>query len=163
MIAVREIPVLTEDDKIRFWEKVKKDQDCWVWLGSKTPNGYGQFSIKRKLFLAHRISFVLDGGVFTHGPLVCHGPCNNRSCVNPDHLTSGSSVSNSRDCTFRDKTAIYALGEKHPSSKLTEKQVVEIRLKYISGTISFYRLADQYKVHHSTIARIVNRESWTHI
>ena len=29
----------------RFWEKVKKTDGCWTWMGAKDRKGYGKFSI----------------------------------------------------------------------------------------------------------------------
>ena len=54
-------------------------------------------------------------------------------------------------------------GEKHYFSKLTEKEILEIRAKYIPRKYSTIKLAKEYLVHHSTILKIVKREVWTHV
>lgn len=51
-------------------------------------------------------------------------------------------------------------GEKHPTSKLTWKQVREIREKYIPYECSFRKLAEQYKVSTSTIQGVVKNKTW---
>lgn len=65
----------------RFWSKVDRSEDCWVWTASVLPNGYGQFDHG----LAHRVSLSLIGTQIPDGYHVDH-LCRNRRCVNPDHL-----------------------------------------------------------------------------
>lgn len=54
-----------------------------------------------------------------------------------------------------------ALGEKMGMSKLTEKQVIEIRKKYPDQNGP--ELAKEYGVGHAMIYAIIKRKNWTHI
>ncbi len=54
-------------------------------------------------------------------------------------------------------------GEGSPSSKLTEKKVIEIRRRYKEEDIFQYCLAEEYNISKAQMHRIVNRISWTHI
>lgn len=58
---------------------------------------------------------------------------------------------------------IWQTGEKHPLSKLTEKQVLEIRSKYPKGNITLRELAEKHGVSTATISSVLQRHSWTHI
>lgn len=58
---------------------------------------------------------------------------------------------------------IGPLGELHQNSKVTEKEVLEIRSKYIYGEYGYMRLGKEYGVSHSTIKDIVLNRRWTHI
>lgn len=74
----------------RFWSKVDRrgPDDCWEWMASKSPKGYGYFSvwsIKRSPLPAHRVSFMIANGSIDDGMFIDH-TCRNRSCVNPGHL-----------------------------------------------------------------------------
>lgn len=54
------------------------------------------------------------------------------------------------------------VGEKHPRSKLTEKDVLEIRVAVEGGT-SRLELACKYGVGKTAIDKIVTRKTWSHI
>lgn len=69
----------------RFWAKVDKQQDCWIWAGSKMKDGYGHLGVERKMVLAHRFSYELSCGPVPDG-MHLHHVCENQSCVRPDHL-----------------------------------------------------------------------------
>src|SRR3990167_8971461 len=80
-----------------FWCKVEKrgENDCWEWQGGTQSKGYGSFSINCKTYNAHRISFTIHNG-YMPTLNVLH-TCDNRRCVNPNHLWEGTQLDNVRD------------------------------------------------------------------
>lgn len=71
----------------RFWGKVNKTETCWLWTGYISPQGYGIIPRKNKPHIqAHRFSYELANGELLNGKRIFH-TCENRHCVNPDHLT----------------------------------------------------------------------------
>lgn len=69
----------------RFWAKVEKTEDCWIWRGKKGLTGYGSIVVNGKLVYAHRLVFVLFGKALPDD-MECDHLCHNTSCVRPDHL-----------------------------------------------------------------------------
>lgn len=75
----------TQSPADRFWAKVDKTDDCWLWTAS-TNNGYGSISLgARKRVQAHRFAYELLVGPIPDGLELDH-LCRVRHCVNPAHL-----------------------------------------------------------------------------
>lgn len=70
----------------RFWERVDKSGECFLWTGSGAGNGYGQCTIgHKKQGYAHRFAYELTYGPIPAGMEIDH-LCHNRRCANPEHL-----------------------------------------------------------------------------
>ena len=80
----------------RFWERVRKTEGCWEWLGVRRE-GYGISKIQirgRQIpFFAHRVAYELTKGPIPEGMTLDH-LCRNRGCVNPAHLEPVTAVEN---------------------------------------------------------------------
>lgn len=84
----------------RFWSKVQKTDDCWLWRATRFPKGYGQIKIKGRRRLAHRVAWELTNGPIPDGLQVCHH-CDNPPCVRPDHLFLGTQSDNIQDAVSK--------------------------------------------------------------
>ena len=148
----------------RFYSKFSKNQDsgCWEWTACKTKNGYGKFALNKSWVLAHRwiYEFLLQDKIHSD-KLILH-KCDNRKCVNPDHLYLGSHLNNAQDRVERKRSKHY-VGENHGRSKLTENQVLEIRRLSNEKSLSSWRLGKMFMVNPKSIQDIVNRNNWKHI
>lgn len=146
----------------RFWEKVQiaGPDECWEWKGGKDREGYGRFSYFGKNQVAHRIAWILTGGEVSEGLCVLH-KCDNPSCVNPDHLWIGNQLENIKDRTKKGRDA-DCRGEKNPSAKLAEEDVLEIRRRLVCGEIQ-NQIAKIFGVAASTITDIKTKRTWAHI
>jgi hypothetical protein len=143
----------------RFWKYVQKGKpnECWLWIGCvfKKRRGYGQF-FSGKHSRAHRFSYELHYGKIPDGLMVLHH-CDNPPCVNPRHLFCGTAKENTEDMI---KKGRMSKGEKHPISKLTEKQVVEIRKIGLSGKLTQGEIGKKFGVSNITISDIMRNKKW---
>src|SRR5437667_12751915 len=75
------------------------ENNCWLWIGSKTKDGYGEFEIDNKKYRAHRVArYIYCGFNLNSYSNINHiRECNNRLCVNPDHTYEGNDNQNNRD------------------------------------------------------------------
>ncbi len=88
----------------RFWAKVQKTADCWLWTGA-LRNGYGRFGSPPFRY-AHRVSWeIAHSETLDSSVKVCHH-CDNPRCVRPDHLFIGSQADNVRDRASKGRTAV---------------------------------------------------------
>ena len=154
-------PIILDGKAIeRFFSKIEKksSEECWCWTGLKNTKGYGQITINSKKYIAHRVSWVLYNGAIPEGLLVCH-TCDNRLCLNPMHLFLGTNKDNMRDMVEKGRSGA---GEKHGNHKLTEKEVIEIREKYIPYKYTQSKLAKEYCVTQAAIYYILKYINWPH-
>lgn len=148
----------------RFWKKVKKGKinDCWEWVGSKYPSGYGSIRYKKKVEGAHRVSWELKNGPITNGLWVLH-KCDNRPCVNPNHLFLGTCRDNVDDMVKKGRNHIpYMRGEKNGMSKLTAEKVLRIRELFLLGATR-REITEQYDLTYEHICSIIRGDKWSHI
>ena len=131
-------------------------RDCIEWEGSMSL-GYGRVWKNGKYHKAHRVAWEKANGPIPEGMCVCHR-CNNKACVNPDHLYLATSRQNTIDA-YRDGLIKSRTGEDHQNSKLTEADVLEIR----ATNISCGKGAIKYGVDRMTISNVKNRKVWRRI
>ena len=172
----RPIPELTPERLEKFWQRVCKTDNCWLWLGQKSKKGYGAFYIIRTssakegnkfLRLAHRVAYKINAGTDPGLLCVLHH-CDNPACVNPEHLFLGTKGDNNRDRHEKGRTKLnpqgnHAVGAANGKVKLTEQQVRKIRNEYSGKYGEIAELARAHGVHHSTVWAILKGKWWTHI
>ena len=148
-----------------FWGNVKRisDDKCWEWKASLGTSGYGSFHTKDSGYGAHRYSWFIHFGKIPDGLCVLHR-CDNRKCVNPNHLFIGTKGDNNRDTAAKGRWQGGAPGgERNGNAKLSDRIVVSIRNMYKTGRFSQRKLARLFKTSKSNIDKIVNLGSWNHL
>ena len=143
---------LSDKDKERFWAKVDKTGECWLWAARCKRFGHGEFWFNGQMRNAHRVSWFIAGNTIPVGHLIRH-KCRAANCVNPAHLETGTPAQNSADM-IRDGTSTR--GTKHPSCKLTQAQVLEI----FASEKSQGDLAKEYEISRRNIRDIKSGRTW---
>jgi len=109
----------------RFWSKVDKSGDCWIWKGSMQRSGYGHIHVSEKpkrFASAHRVAWELCGRVIPPGMVLDH-LCRTPACVNPDHLEPVTQRENAlrgvapNVLTFRKRMETGICANGHPASR----------------------------------------------
>lgn len=104
---------MTDAEYGRFMIRVNKlDSGCWEWTGYREKAGYGEFNFAGKRMRTHRISFRhFRGEIPLDKPHLDH-TCENKSCVNPDHLDPVTPGENTRRYVMRKYKGMCGRG--HP-------------------------------------------------
>jgi len=133
---------------------------CWNWLMYVDQDGYAELTYKGEKIKGHRLAYEFKNGDIPKGKQINHR-CNNRKCVNPNHVYAGSHKDNMHDRMIAGTLS----GEKHGMAKLNEEQV-----KYILKVFKPYdkifngiALAKQFNVDSSLIYCIIKRKIWKNV
>ena len=150
-------PLLVEKKINEIFDKkyVEDKNGCWRWTGLKCKGGYGKIGNDDK---SHRFSYRRFIGQIPEGMCVCH-TCDNRDCVNPDHLWLGTTQDNTKDKIDKGR---QIRGEKIGSSKLKDEDVINIRKMRISGK-SQKEISEKFKISRITVMLICQNKSWSHL
>ena len=156
---------VVEDDRWKLaWGRMQSrilpsSDGCHIWTGGGlSHNGYGRFALNTKRHMpqervpVHRIAYVINKGNIPEGYQVCH-KCDNKLCVNPEHLFLGTPQENIKDKVNKGR---QAKGEKIHSSKLTEKDVIFIR----KSNLDKWVLAAKFNVTERTIRDVKAERTW---
>jgi len=162
----------------RFWAKVDKTGDCWIWTAAaaKRRNAtYGHIwdSTIRKVDRAHRVSWRLAYGPIPPGMQVLHR-CDTPLCVRPDHLFLGTQIDNIADMDRKGRRR-NLFGDDHPARRpgarigerngralLSATDIPAIRTLYAHGLLC-REIAAFYGVKYATIYGVISRKNWSHI
>lgn len=146
-----------ESVESRFWGKVHKTPECWLWTGGHFADGYGAIRHNNKPTGTHRLSWEMHNGPIPNGLCVLHH-CDNPPCVRPDHLFLGTKKDNAVDMGQKGRNYFPEdFGARN--RKLDETKIRSIRASCDSPAA----LAQEHGVSRRTISKVLNRETWSHV
>lgn len=139
---------------------IDPDTGCWVWALSRFASGYGNTFFRGKSMQAHRAYWMKFRGDIPDGLHVLHR-CDNRACVNPEHLFIGTQTDNMADMRAKGRDR-YVQGVAHPAARLSECDVREIRKRRAAGEL-LASIAAAFGITKSHTGEICSRKSWAHL
>lgn len=143
----------------------------WEFVGALLPNGYGKAGREGRTWLAHRLAWAVWRGGIPEGACVLHR-CDNRKCVNADHLFLGDRFDNMQDMISKDRANFVGFqspnfrrpaprkGSLNGRAKLTESQV---RLILSQEGRRHCDVAAEFGVSTATVQRIFAKANWKHV
>ena len=132
----------------RFEQKFNKTDGCWIWNAATRTTGYGVFSYKGKAVTASRVSYILYKGEIPDGLHVLH-TCDNRLCVNPDHLFLGTNTDNVEDRKAKNRRVGRL-------KVVDANKLADINGFLQAGTYSYREISRLTGVSRDTIRRVAN-------
>lgn len=120
------------------------------------PGGYGTMRVNGIKRSVHRLAYLAANNLTEadiEGKVIMH-KCDNRKCINPEHLTAGTQADNVQDRDSKGRTASMK-GESNPGAKLTDRQIAEMRSKWKTGKYSIADLVAEYDTSRSGIGNIL--------
>lgn len=154
------------DSQCRFWNFVQRTESCWLWTGALNDAGYGIFRMNGRNYRATHISLWIYKRPVPSGLCVLH-KCDNRACVNPDHLYIGDKGRNIQDAYDRGRRPRIDVGEQNQGSrngmsKLTETDVIEIKQR-IQARETNKSIAADFGVDPGAIWAIRTGKTWRRV
>lgn len=141
----------------RFWKNVpfRPVGECWLWNGHRASFGHGLLCRNKKQQLAHRLSYEINVGDIPAGLVVRH-KCDVASCVNPDHLETGTQRDNIQDAVKRGR---WQKGERSGKTFLKSDQVLEI---YKSEGM-YTEIGEKFGIRPNLVRSIKIGRTWGHL
>ena len=122
---------------------------CMEYQGYVQSNGYAKATINRQTQYGHRAVYQGVKGEIPKGMDVCH-TCDNRRCINPDHLFLGTRPDNMRDAVRKGR---QAKGSSLPNTKINDFVVNEITRLAEQG-IPYKQIAAQFGICRQHAGRV---------
>ncbi len=140
------------DPVVRFLQKTQQAASgCLEWTSVIHRDGYGKFYFEGQQAQTHRVAYRLFVGEIPKGKCVLH-KCDNRKCVNVEHLYVGDHKQNVAD--------MYARGRNVGRAKFGTALIEECKTRYSRGE-SQQAIADQLGLHQTTVSRFIRNRYLT--
>lgn len=133
---------------------IKNENGCWIWRRCTGNNEYGYMRWQGKWLSAHRASYKEFKGDIAKGYVISH-ICDTPLCINPEHLRQRTQKENMQDSASKKR---MNHGEKHHLAKLTDKQILEMRLLHSEG-FSLTRLGRIFNCRVMYAMNIINNKA----
>ncbi len=131
--------------------------ECIEWTGKLNTNGYGIFYLNRKVWLAHRASYFVNYGNIPDNLYICH-KCDNKKCININHLYAGTAKNNSMDFMKSNQYETMKLNMKK-TRELTRKRKKDFEnlISESHDFLSIRQFADLINAHPNSVRNMIKK------
>ena len=140
----------------RICRERRLDNGCIEWTGFRDKWGYGRVKRAGKCMFAHRASWEEHRGAIPAGMFVCHS-CDNRACINPEHLFLGTALDNVKDMDAKGRCP-RAPGEVNGRAKVNAETVRRIRA--LKGVMTGVEIAPMVGLSKTQVYNILGGKQW---
>lgn len=147
---------LNKEELMKFCKT--NEYGCLEWQRYTNKHGYAHVYFNGKQWSVHRLSYLLNIGAIPKNKWVLHR-CDNRKCINPDHLFLGNNKINTQDRVNKNRSA---RGEGNGSAKLTIEDVKKIKILFKEGRTGI-EITKMFNVSQPTIYEIRRNAIWKHV
>ena len=135
------------------------EDGCIKGIGVVNSSGYRMARHGKHKFSQHALARAAFEGMDRPPPglQAAHGPCNDRTCINPHHVSFKTMAENQQD-KVRDGT--HTAGERHGMAKVTDAERAEIQRLYATGRYTQRELGQRFGIARRSVSRIVRPETW---
>lgn len=137
---------------------IESPSGCWEWIGGRHGVGYGcvPASMGGGRY-AHRAMYESVCGTIPQGMYVLH-TCDNRLCINPEHLWLGTHRDNIADMNAKSRQKGGSLpNERNPSCRFTDGQIRSMR--EARKTMSLRAMVRHFGISETHLLRVMRGES----
>jgi HNH endonuclease len=111
-------------ERLARWTRSDPLSGCLIWQGKPAADGYGRVRVAPdRTELAHRYAWAIRHGPIPKGAVLCHR-CDERRCVNPDHLFLGTPALNNADRKAKMKARAVPAAPPDPSEDRAQIRIV---------------------------------------
>lgn len=140
------------------------DNGCWILDSIPHGNGYVEVWVGAFKIFAHRASWAFYNGPIPEGMNILHS-CDTPSCINPEHLFSGTQAENVTDMVTKGRANYIRaqLGEDNPYATTTREQAIEIKRLLSEGIYTQSGIGEMVGVSRDVVKHIKSGKNWSHI
>lgn len=163
MTVLKTGPYAGMTEREAFTARTKsRPSGCVEWAGPLYPNGYGRFTLRGRECLAHRKAVELHIGAPVAISLVVMHTCDNKKCVSPEHLVTGTQRDNVHDA-LRKNRLNPAKGERAAKSKLSARDVQHMRDTRFVQKRKLADIAAHFGVSQKQASVVTRGVQWAHV
>ncbi|WP_394139579.1 HNH endonuclease [Cytobacillus oceanisediminis] len=141
----------------KFAIEYEEDENgCFICTSHKIgKRGYPR--MHEKLVFRHVYEQIFEP--LNEGDLIRH-LCDNKLCINPEHLRKGTQLENMRDAMRNGKVP---KGSQKPNAKYDELQIYGVKILIQNTDLNNVEIEHITQVNKEIISRVRNGKTWTHV